>query len=113
MSLIRTIETTSFSTFSSKRLKRTFQWNSINGHRSVSPEPIPKKSRIELHEFQTEERQLSSFTIPAQQTVLLLHGKGQRYVLEPNYIVPNIKNDDELLIKVQYIGLNPIDWKSA
>jgi NADPH:quinone reductase-like Zn-dependent oxidoreductase len=45
--------------------------------------------------------------------MLLLHGKGQRYVLESNYTVQNIKNDDELLIKVQYIGLNPIDWKSA
>ena len=110
MTIIETIET---STFASARLKRPFQWNVINGQRSVSPEPLPKKARSESPDFCREQVTLSSSAIPAQQKVLLLLGKGQRYELEENYAVPEIRDDRELLLKIQYIGLNPIDWKSV
>jgi hypothetical protein len=110
MTVSETIET---GPFASVRLKRSFQWNSINGHRSVSPEPQTKRIRSENLDFQKEDRTLSSLTVPAQQSVLLLHGKGHKYTLQRGYNVPDIKNDRELLIRIQYVGLNPIDWKSA
>jgi hypothetical protein len=100
MTVIETIET---STFASARLKRPFQWNVING----------QKARSESPDFRREQVTLSSSAIPAQQKVLLLLGKGQRYELEENYAVPEIRDDRELLLKIQYIGLNPIDWKSV
>jgi hypothetical protein len=110
MTVIETIET---STFASARPKRPFQWNVINGQRSVSPESLPKKARSESPDFRREPKTLSSSAIPAQQKVLLLLEKGQRYELEENYAVPEIKDDRELLLRIQYIGLNPIDWKSV
>jgi hypothetical protein len=98
-------------------LKRPFQWNSINGQRSVSPEPRTKRARHDIGKFESEyQREARTFNfsvIPAKQNVLLLHGKGQRYIRQQDYSVPRIKDDRELLIKVQYVGLNPIDWKSA
>lgn len=107
------IETVGTGKSASVKLKRPFEWNSINGQRSVSPEPRPKRVRSDLVEFQRENRTLSSSAIPAKQDVFLLHGKGQRYKLEKSYAVPEIKDDREILIRIQYIGLNPIDWKSA
>ncbi|KAF2437000.1 GroES-like protein [Tothia fuscella] len=47
-----------------------------------------------------------------KQEVLLLHDLKQKYALSKDYLVPKLKREDELLIKVQYIGLNPIDWKA-
>lgn len=110
MTISKTIES---GTVVSTRIKRSFDWNIINGQRSVSPEPQTKRIRSEYFDYQKEERTLNSSVIPAQQNVLLLHGKGQRYTLEEGYTIPEIKNDWELLIRIQYIGLNPIDWKSA
>ncbi|KAI9736597.1 MAG: hypothetical protein M1834_000800 [Cirrosporium novae-zelandiae] len=48
-----------------------------------------------------------------QQNVLLLHGPKQRYSLTTGYQIPDVQSDDEMLVKVHIIGLNPIDWKSA
>ncbi|KAF1987584.1 quinone oxidoreductase [Aulographum hederae CBS 113979] len=65
-------------------------------------------------DFHREERTLGSSAVPpSRQKALLLHEKGQRYELSNDYAVPEIQSDEEVLIKVQYIGLNPIDWKSA
>jgi hypothetical protein len=110
MTISKTIET---GTLVSTKLKRPFHWNVINGQSSMSPEPQSKKIRSEHLDFQKEERTLSSSVLPAQQKVLLLHGKGHKYEIQEGYAIPNIKDHRELLIKIQYIGLNPIDWKSA
>ncbi|KAF2398134.1 GroES-like protein [Trichodelitschia bisporula] len=50
--------------------------------------------------------------IPERQKALLLHAPKSRYVLEDGFAVPKIKDDNELLVRVEYIGLNPIDWKA-
>ena len=109
-SISKTIEAGAFAPV---RVKRAFHWNAINGHRSVSPEPQRKRTRVDTVDFQREERTLKSSLVQKQQTVLLLHGKGQRYEITKEYRVPEVSDDHELLIKAQYIGLNPIDWKSA
>lgn len=46
-----------------------------------------------------------------QQDVLLLHGPRQKYSLEKAQDVPELKHDNEILIQVLAIGLNPVDWK--
>jgi hypothetical protein len=59
------------------------------------------------------ELDVASKKTPLTQNALLLHGKRLPYTLAPSHNVPQIKQGkDELLIKVQTIGLNPIDWKA-
>lgn len=47
------------------------------------------------------------------QRALILHGHRQRYVLVDNWSIPRIERPNEVLIRVEAIGLNPIDWKSV
>ncbi|EAQ90411.1 hypothetical protein CHGG_02346 [Chaetomium globosum CBS 148.51] len=49
---------------------------------------------------------------PETQTVLLLHGARQPYQLTENHPVPSFKDDREILVRTQAIGLNPMDWKA-
>ncbi|KAK3377115.1 chaperonin 10-like protein [Lasiosphaeria ovina] len=49
---------------------------------------------------------------PETQTVLLLHAAKQPYQLTDSYPVPQLQGDREVLVRVQAIGLNPIDWKA-
>lgn len=46
------------------------------------------------------------------QEVLLLHGPKQRYIHTKDYEIPASNTETEMLVKVQAIGLNPIDWKA-
>jgi dimethyl sulfone monooxygenase SfnG len=46
-----------------------------------------------------------------QQDVLLLHGPRQKYSLEKAKDIPELRGDDEILVQVLAIGLNPVDWK--
>lgn len=49
---------------------------------------------------------------PEQQSALLLHAIRQPYEVALNHAVPQIQSDEELLVKVAAVGLNPVDWKS-
>lgn len=46
------------------------------------------------------------------QEVLLLHGAKQRYTHTIQQAIPKPQNAHEMLVQVQVIGLNPIDWKA-
>ena len=46
-----------------------------------------------------------------EQDVLLIHAPGEPYRLSPKQRVPEQHSEQELLVKVVAIGLNPIDWK--
>ena len=48
-----------------------------------------------------------------QQDILLLHGPRQKYSLERAKDIPELQRDDEILVQVLAIGLNPVDWKGA
>lgn len=50
--------------------------------------------------------------IPEKQTQLLLHEAKQPYKIDNTRDIPKVL-PGELLVQVQAIGLNPIDWKSA
>jgi hypothetical protein len=45
------------------------------------------------------------------QDVLLIHGPGQEYKLTQNHCIPSLNAENEILVKVIAVGLNPIDWK--
>ncbi|PYH98119.1 oxidoreductase [Aspergillus ellipticus CBS 707.79] len=74
------------------------------------------------HEFLLEQRADPSSYTPSQtpttvppqkstQSALLLHGAGQQYTLVTDHAIPTISKSDEILVKIQAIGLNPVDWK--
>lgn len=50
--------------------------------------------------------------IAETQSALLLHAIRQPYEFSSNYPIPKVEGDDELLVKVTAVGLNPIDWKA-
>lgn len=51
--------------------------------------------------------------IPKHQNVLLLRELRQRFSVVEDYQVPETRSPDEAVVKIQAIGLNPIDWKSV
>ncbi len=46
------------------------------------------------------------------QTALILENKSGPYTVDKSYPIPDLK-PNEILIKIQVIGLNPLDWKSV
>ncbi|GIC87394.1 zinc-binding alcohol dehydrogenase family protein [Aspergillus udagawae] len=46
-----------------------------------------------------------------KQSALLLKGVGEQYTLVTDHGVPTVAHEDEILVKIMAIGLNPIDWK--
>lgn len=47
------------------------------------------------------------------QKALVLHGVRERFTLKNDHPIPEIREIDEIVVKIKAIGLNPIDWKSA
>ncbi|KAI5246179.1 GroES-like protein [Aureobasidium subglaciale] len=50
--------------------------------------------------------------LPFQQSIALLHAARERLVFTEGYPVPLPKSEDELVVEIRAIGLNPVDWKS-
>ncbi|KAJ6781647.1 hypothetical protein PWT90_01397 [Aphanocladium album] len=46
------------------------------------------------------------------QSILILNGPQQRYELIAGHSIPALRDNTEVLVQTQVIGLNPIDWKS-
>lgn len=70
-------------------------------------------ARDEQHSASLQKRTIPVVTaVPETQTVLLLHGPRQAYQLTQGYAVPQVQSEHDVLVKVQAIGLNPIDWKA-
>jgi hypothetical protein len=66
-----------------------------------------KRRKVEDNFVRREEE----IGVPLAQTALLLHAVRQPYSTE-DHDVPVIYNESEVLVKVEVIGLNPIDWKA-
>jgi hypothetical protein len=54
-----------------------------------------------------------SLPLPRTQSALILHGLRQPYRLTTVHQVPKVLAPNELVIRIQAVGLNPIDWKSV
>jgi len=71
---------------------------------------FPTDSIVE-HDFHREEI-VAAAVDQTHQSVLLLLQPRSKYDLTHEYPIPSIEGDRELLVKVQAVGLNPIDWKA-
>ena len=76
---------------------------------SASDEAAHEKRRKTRSGFQL--RSVESL-LPDKQNALLLHAIRQPYQSTTENPVPEIQHDWELLVKIEAIGLNPIDWKA-
>jgi hypothetical protein len=88
--------------------------------KALHPWPGSDNVPEEIWDFPSKRRKLASgktkvlseaFDVPHQE-VLLLHGVKQRYAHTKEQPIPSLKNDREMLVAVEVIGLNPIDWKA-
>ncbi|KAI5923601.1 quinone oxidoreductase [Camillea tinctor] len=50
--------------------------------------------------------------VPTTQRIAALNALREPYTIVDGHPIPVIKDDDEVLVKCQVIGLNPIDWKA-
>ncbi|KAE8445443.1 hypothetical protein EG329_013456 [Mollisiaceae sp. DMI_Dod_QoI] len=78
----------------------------------VALEEDPARKRIKLVQSSGEVlAEINDFDV-VEQDVLLLHAPKQRYAHTKKHPVPSIENDREMLVAVDVVGLNPIDWKA-
>ncbi|KAF8860517.1 GroES-like protein [Acephala macrosclerotiorum] len=76
------------------------------------PEPEPAEDDPEAKRRKiVQEEEHEEFDVE-HQDVLLLHAPKQRYAHTKKHPVPSIEHDREMLVAVDVVGLNPIDWKA-
>jgi hypothetical protein len=75
----------------------------------VLPTDTVLKRRKTLDEVRQRE---GNDNLPVVQSALKLHAIRQPYDVATDHPLPTIQQDSELLVKVQAVGLNPIDWKA-
>ena len=85
-------------------------------HPWPEPETAPEevftpKRRKTHHVEETDNIKFEAFNV-SNQEVLLLHGPKQKYTHTKEQPIPRIQNDREMLVAVEVVGLNPIDWKA-
>ena len=80
--------------------------------------PEPETEREEVHAevpwYINEEKDAGDaddFHVP-HQDVLLLHGPKQKYEYTKKHPIARLHNEREMLVQVEVVGLNPIDWKA-
>jgi hypothetical protein len=83
----------------------------ISGKSRVAKPHQKHKRRDSAHQ-QPHISQKSIESLPQSQTQVLLYEARTPYEIAHSRDLP-ITSPGELLVKVQAIGLNPIDWKSA
>jgi hypothetical protein len=71
----------------------------------------PKRRKTKHIQEARDPVELEVFNVSSQE-VLLLHGPKQKYAHTKNQPIPKIQNDREMLVAVEVVGLNPIDWKA-
>ncbi|TVY34216.1 Trans-enoyl reductase, partial [Lachnellula subtilissima] len=85
-------------------------------HNWPEPETEPDEVHFEIPwsnyiESADDADEADDFHVP-HQNVLLLHGPKQKYQHTKKHPIPRLENDREMLVEVEVIGLNPIDWKA-
>jgi hypothetical protein len=78
-------------------------------HNWPEPEYVPEET---ISARQYKNGRIKRMREEETQDVLLLHGPKQRYAYTREHPRPSLKDDREMLVAVEVIGLNPIDWKA-
>ncbi|KAF2448292.1 GroES-like protein [Karstenula rhodostoma CBS 690.94] len=84
------------------------QWPAKWRRRSVAITPA-EAAPAATADYQRRSEELS---VPDSQSALLLHAIRTPYEIKSGHTIPSIQHDHELLIRVNSVGLNPIDWKA-
>ncbi|EKD16923.1 uncharacterized protein L3040_006210 [Drepanopeziza brunnea f. sp. 'multigermtubi'] len=79
-------------------------------HPWPEPETAPEASNQKRRKTLVHD-EVDDFNV-SHQDVLLLHAPKQRYAHTQQQPIPELRNDREMLVAVDAIGLNPIDWKA-
>ncbi|EPE24241.1 GroES-like protein [Glarea lozoyensis ATCC 20868] len=84
-------------------------------HNWPEPETAPEAQSYFEAPWEYDAKQIlqddNGFAVRHQE-VLLLHGVKQRYAHTKEQPIPRLENDSEMLVAVEVVGLNPIDWKA-
>lgn len=88
-------------------------------HENISTQPVhawpePETAPEDLGRKRRKTRmkeEVDEFNVPHQE-VLLLHAPKQQYAHTRRQPIPELRNDREMLVAVDVVGLNPIDWKA-
>lgn len=67
-----------------------------------------KRQKVEIRDLLQQAEEFKE----THQDVLLLHAPKQRYMHTTKQPIPELKNEREMLVAVEVVGLNPIDWKA-
>ncbi|KAK0127125.1 hypothetical protein ONS96_006683 [Cadophora gregata f. sp. sojae] len=78
-------------------------------HPWPEPETVPEETILRKRRKTLVEDVEFNLT---HQEVLLLHAPKQRYEHTKQQPIPELKTDREMLVEVEVVGLNPIDWKA-
>lgn len=78
-------------------------------HNWPEPEFVPEET---IPAKQCGNGRIESWQEVDVQEVLLLHAPKQRYTHTKKHPIPSLKSDREMLVEVEVVGLNPIDWKA-
>ncbi|TVY59719.1 Trans-enoyl reductase lepG [Lachnellula suecica] len=80
-------------------------------HNWPEPETEPEEVYFEIPWTSSSQETDGNFNVP-HQDVLLLHGPKQKYEHTKKQPIPVLENEREMLVEVEVVGLNPIDWKA-
>ncbi|PGG95648.1 hypothetical protein AJ79_09939 [Helicocarpus griseus UAMH5409] len=93
-------------------------WSSTCSTKPGLHSPYHQTLRIHADEYKSHtlsKRQVESYISRLsrqRQRVLLLNAPREQYILNSNHNIPSLAHQEEILVKVLAIGLNPIDWKA-
>jgi hypothetical protein len=114
----KSTESQSHRNLSSNPSKPPSENHKANGYSYSAHKPTRKIDKLESPDTQQSIDETSSnptagddFNL-THQNVLLLHGPKQKYVHTNGHEIARLNNDREMLVKVDVVGLNPIDWKA-
>lgn len=97
-------------------LTRTVDWDTATPINSVDEVDVDHDfgSAIAKRGIKRKSLQIApEYELPKQQSMLLLRELRQPFIVADDHRLPEIRRPQELLVRVQAIGLNPIDWKSV
>ena len=92
-------------------------WNfKITSSKSKAPlekkiEGVPSKKTADAAVFRRDESYRDP--IPKNQQQLLLHAPKELHTFIGTAAIPELEASHDILIRIQVIGLNPIDWKAS
>ncbi|KAL5354938.1 chaperonin 10-like protein [Aspergillus floccosus] len=80
-------------------------------HHSVFYDAVAIEQRSSFHSAAAIDEARGPHVRKPTQKALLLKRAREQYTLVEDHEIPSVSSKDEVLIKIQAIGLNPVDWK--